>query len=201
MIRKLIRYCMLMGLLLAPLFAHAAEKSAEELCRERNAAKCEVGSLQFNLTEQECPKGTKVLRKLGHENCNKLEQVTRMQSQSQVQATSAVVGTAIKDSDVVADKNEGEVFYWGNPYFILALIGLLQGMISRAGTGSLIVVMLVMPLLGTWSIVSDVHMEGGPLANAGYIGMELLGTCLFSMFGWLAGAGVRRLAYRLLLGI
>lgn len=198
MTEKIIRCCLLIVMLSVAGFAHAAAKSPEELCRERNAAKCDANGVQFNLTEQECPRGTKVLRKLGHENCDKLGY--GVNAPAITPAASAVAKPPEHEMPVVAAVNEqDEVFYWSNLYFILTLIGLLQGMISRPSVGSFIIVMAVMPIIGTWSIVSDAHMVGGLLANSGYIGMELLGTFLFSMAGWAVGALIRVVAYKILL--
>lgn len=182
-------------LMLVSVQVWAAEKTPEELCRERNAASCEINGLRFFMTGQECPQGAKILRHLGHEDCDRF----KVAAEPQVTGGKANAEQA-RNLTEAADKEQGEVFFWGNPYFVLALIGLLQGMTSRASIGSLAIVMLVMPLIGAWSIVSGAHMAGGLTANMAYIGMELLGTLLFSMAGWAVGALIRRVAYRLLLG-
>lgn len=187
--------------LIAVLFAHAATAvamTAEEACRQRNAASCEANGLKFFMTEQECPRGVKVLRKLGHEDCSKFAQsasaVQDTKTAAQAQETEAV-----KVSADVADNTSTGEDWWGNPYFMLALVGLLQGMVTRLSIGSAVIVMLVMPLLGTWSIVSGTSFPGGMMSNAAYIAMELLGTFLFSMAGWAVGALIRKLAYRVLI--
>jgi hypothetical protein len=188
-----------MVLMLLSVQVLAAEKTPEELCRERNASSCEINGLKFFLTEQECPQGAKILRHLGHEDCSRFK-LAMEASPPLHTADNKASKESVKDFPAAADKEQGEVIFWSNPYFVLALIGLLQGMISRFSIGSMVIVMLVMPLIGTWSMVSGVHMVGGLSANMAYIGMELLGTFLFSMAGWAAGAAIRWVAYKLLLG-
>lgn len=177
--------------------AYAAALSAEEECRQRNAASCEANGLKFFMTEQECPRGVKVLRKLGHEDCSKFAAASAVPAAA---ASDPLPQTEpAKELAAAADNTDSTNDLWGNPYFMLALVGLLQGMVTRISVGSVLIVALVMPLLGTWSIVSGTPLPGGMLANLPYIAMELLGTFLFSIAGWGAGLLIRKIAYRVLL--
>jgi len=99
-----------------------------------------------------------------------------------------------------ATKSDAADSLLGNPYFILAIIGLLQGMISRAGIGSLVLVAVVMPAIATWSLVSGAHFEPGIVAIVEYVGMELLGTFIFCMAGWGTGVAIRRGLHKLIFG-
>lgn len=109
-----------------------------------------------------------------------------------------LIGGIVQAEMVKTGEQTAFGLYWENLFFILALIGLAQGMISRAGIGQFVIVGVVMPAIATWSMLSGAPFPNGIGQNLGYIGMELLGTFLFAMAGWSAGIGIRRGVHKLL---
>lgn len=182
------------GALIASIFilnsyAYADAKTAEALCSERNAAHCEIGGVKFFITEEGCPKGAKVLRPHGTERCDQLLTAHN----SAVKTEEAVVQSAaeaLAASPAPSPQHHASLASWENPYFILTLLGLLQGIISRVGIGPIIIVAVVMPVIATWGIFSGANFQSGFTENFGYVGMELLGTFLFCMAGWIVGVGI-----------
>ncbi len=173
-------------------FAHAEVKTPEELCIARNAASCEINGLQFYITDEECPRGAKVLRAHGHERCDLLADDKNVVEKNQ--GTNAKSNTAeiVAASSPVAVKEKVAPAIWENPYFIVALIGLVQGLISRASIATFIIVGIAMPVLVTWSMLSGAQFPFGWSAALGYMGVEFAGTFLFSMAGWVVGLGLHR---------
>lgn len=175
----------------------AQAMTAEEECRQRNASSCEVNGLKFFMTEQECPQGAKVHRKLGHEDCSKYALAGSAEKKAEPAATEGQK-QQVANPENAAQQAGASDSLWSNPYWILLLIGLVQGMISRVSVGPVLIVALVMPLIATWSMVGDAHFPFGVMSSLAYIAMEWLGAFLYSMAGWLAGAAIRRAAYKIL---
>jgi hypothetical protein len=188
----------IMLLLLLNGVAHAEVKTPEELCIARNAASCEINGLQFFITDEECPRGAKVLRPQGHERCKQLAEDKKVVEKKQDTVAKSNMGELVAASSPVAKKQDTTAAIWGNPYFIVALIGLLQGLISRASIGTFIIVAIAMPVLATWSMLSGAQFPSGWSAALVYMGVEFAGIFLFSMAGWIVGLGLHRGILKLL---
>lgn len=179
-------------------FAFAEAKTARELCIERNAASCEINGLKFFVTEEECPKGAKVLRSHGHENCDPIATpvVSKVTPPQVVEQVKPEMVTTTLLPDVPPESTQS---FWGGPFLILALIGLVQGIISRVSVGPVIIVAVVMPVLATWGVLSGTPFPTGFVSNMEYVGFALLHTLLFSMAGWLVGTGIRLVSVKLIM--
>jgi hypothetical protein len=179
--------CVVVALLLANVCL-ADEPTAGELCRKRNAASCEINGLQFFMTEQECPRGAKVLRPRGKERCDNLAETAKNAENVQVQ--SAVSPASPAAASAMPQQEEGGGLF-KVPFLVVAVIGLMQGLISRPGWGQFVIVGGVMPLLVTWGMVSGVQVQADGMGYFGYLGMEFLRTFLFALAGWGAGLALR----------
>jgi hypothetical protein len=179
-------------LLLLGGIAHAEVKSPLELCLARNAASCEINGLKFFVTDEECPKGAKVLRAHGHERCDLLADDKNVVEKNQGTNAKSHKAEVVAANSPVAVKESSATAIWENPYFIVALIGLLQGLIGRASIATFIIVGIAMPVLVTWSMLSGAQFPYGWSVALGYIGVEFAWTFLFSMAGWVVGLGLYR---------
>lgn len=178
--------------------AHAQAKTPEELCIERNAASCEINGLKFIVTEEECPRGAKVLRTHGHERCDQLSvQKSAVEKKPGTVEKSKESAVEAASSPVPVQQDSSPAI-WENPYFILALIGLLQGMISRANVATFIIVGVVMPVIATWAMMSGVKFPNGMTAALAITGVGFAGFFLVSIAGWIAGLGLHRGVLKLL---
>jgi hypothetical protein len=166
----------------------ADTQTAEELCRQRNAASCEINGMRFFLTEDDCPRGAKVLRPRGTEHCGDTADTIKAAKEDVVKQA------APAKTDAVAGKSEktAEGGLLENPYLIIAIIGLLQGLISRLGWGPFIIVALVMPALLAWGIVTSTTVHTAGADYWAYAGFELLKLMVSSLLGWGAGLAAHR---------
>jgi len=168
----------------------------EALCRQRNAASCEISGLKFFIEDEECPRGAKVLRPHGHENCS--PQVGEKQLPGALATPSAVQSApTVNVLAPVATEETAAANFWSSPYFYLLLIGLLQGLISRAALGPVLTVAVVMPLLAGWVLLPDRSAQLLPAAYWAYAATLLLKTFLCSMAGWGAGMAIRMGVFKL----
>lgn len=168
----------------------------EALCRQRNAASCEMSGLKFFIEDEECPRGAKVLRPHGHENCSPQVPVQVNQLPGAVPGAVQSAPTASGFAPVATEETAAANF-WSSPYFYLLLIGLLQGLISRAALGPVLTVAVVMPLLAGWVLLPDRSAQLLPAAYWAYAAMLLLKTFLCSMAGWGAGMAIRMGVFKL----
>lgn len=168
--------------------------TAEELCRQRNTASCEINGLRFFI-EDDCPKGAKILRPKGTERCELL--AGNATGANTVQTETAVKGAAqVADVAPAIPPQQAASGIFENPFFVVAVIGLLQGLISRAGWGPFIIVAVVMPVIVTWATVASVNTAGAEYW--GSIGLALLKIFVCSMLGWGAGLAAHRGLLKLL---
>jgi hypothetical protein len=156
----------------------------EELCRQRNAASCEINGLKFFI-EDNCPKGAKVLRAKGKERCENLTENFKADNKIQVIAESRKL-EPLPQSNANDLSGEESANFFDSPYFYLLIIGLFQGLINRAGLGPLIIMIVVMPLLSTWVIMYGIQLQ--PVESLYWV---LLKTILYGMGGWVIGAVAR----------
>ena len=175
---------------------HADTPTAEALCHQRNAASCEMNGLKFFI-EDDCPKGAKILRPKGHEDCEHISE--NANSKNNVPAD-AVAKQAVQVAAAVPamPRKEAEGGWMENPFVIVAVIGLLQGLISRAGVGPFIIVALVMPVIVTWVRVSGAPVHAVGAEYWGNAGLELLKIFACSMLGWGVGLAAHRGLLKLL---
>ncbi len=183
------------ALLLANI-APANALTAEEACRQRNAASCEISGLKFFITEEECPRGAKVLRPRGKERCDNLAEKPAIARPHSAVSQAAPVPT----SAPLALQEEAEDNFLKIPFLIVAVIGVIQGLVSRAGWGQFIVVGIVMPVLVTWGTVSGVAVQASGMQYLGYLGLEFLPIFLFALAGWGIGLALHRTLLKLLPG-
>lgn len=178
--------------------AHVEAKTPEELCIERNAASCEINGLKFFVTDEECPRGAKVLRPHGHERCDQVpvekSAVDKKQGTVEKIAESGVVAA----SSSAPARQDSSPAVWKNPFFILALFGLLQGMISRASIATFVNAGVLMPVIATWAMMSGMQFPHGISAAFGDVAIEFVRAFLVAMAGWIAGLGVYRGLLKLL---
>lgn len=167
----------------------AESPTPEELCRKRNAASCEASGLKFFI-EDDCPRGTRTLRPKGTERCEQSGQNTMAEKKPQAD-TAVIQGAQPAVAEASRPQPEAGTGFFGSAYFFLLLIGLIQGVISRAAAGPLAAVLIVMPLLGTWALLSAMAAPAGTAEYWAQAGMVLLQTVLFSMAGWAAGMAIR----------
>lgn len=172
----------------------ADAKTPEELCRQRNAASCEVSGLKFFI-EDDCPKGAKVLRPRGTERCAQLAAKVEAAARSPTAADSAKPVQVQESAPAfVADAASGG--HMKNVWFVLAAIGLLQGLITQAGLWPFVFVAVIMPLIATWGMLSGADIAGGEYFVS--FGVEFLWDFLFCVVGWLAGIALRYGFFRFL---
>lgn len=152
--------------------------------------------LLVNVAQAEEKSADDLCRQHNATNCGQMAAASAViKTQAETSAMKPAVSSEVSMS---ASKQEPVKGYWGNPYFILLLIGLLQGMISSAGIGQFAIIGVAIPVIATWSMLSGAHFPSGITENIAYVGMELLGTFLFSMAGWVIGIAIRWGAYKLL---
>lgn len=167
----------------------ADAKTPEELCRQRNAASCEVGSLKFFI-EEGCPKGAKILRPKGNERCDQLF----AKVESAVKSPTVFEGVKpvpVQESAPASAREEEHAGYWKNIFFVLAAIGLLQGLITQAGVWPFVFVAVMMPLITAWGMLSGADIRPGGGEYFVSFAMEFLWNFLFCVAGWLAGIALR----------
>ena len=152
----------------------------EELCRQRNAASCEINGLKFFI-EDGCPKGAKVLRAKGNERCENLKANNQIQVDNLSKKPDPL--PVSKASDLSEEKSAN---FFDSPYFYLVIIGLFQGLINRAGFGPLLIMIVVMPLLSTWVILYGIQLQ--PVESLYWV---LFKTLTYGMGGWAIGAVAR----------
>jgi hypothetical protein len=155
-----------------------------------------MSGLKFFIEDEECPRGVKVLRPHGHENCSPQVGAKQFPAALATQSTvqSAPMASALAP---VATEETAETNFLSSPYFFLLLIGLLQGLISRAALGPVLTVAVVMPLLAGWVLLPDSSAQLLPAAYWAYAAMLLLKTFLCSMAGWGAGMAIRMGVFKL----
>jgi len=173
----------------------AEEQTAEELCRTRNLASCEISGLKFFI-DDDCPKGAKILRPHGKERCAGLDEKTNMVEKDQAVAVARQVVTLPEKVEVAAQEETWGIF--DNPFLVVAILGVLQGLISRAGLGAFLLVAVVLPMLVTWGMVSGVNIQAEGAEYFLYIGMEYFKMLVYSLLGWGAGLAIHAVALRLL---
>lgn len=167
----------------------ADAKTPEELCRQRNAASCEVSGLKFFI-EDGCPKGAKVLRPKGNERCDQFS----AKVESAVESPTVFDGlkpVPVQESAPASASEEAPAGYWKNIFFVLAVIGLLQGLITQAGVWPFVFVAVMMPLIATWGMLSGADVQAGGGEYFVSFAMEFLWNFLFCVAGWLAGIALR----------
>lgn len=171
----------------------------EEQCRQRNAASCEINGLKFFIIEQECPRGAKVLRPRGKERCDNLAANAALTEKAQPQ--SAVSRAApLPASTPFGLQEETQSGFFKIPFLIVAVIGVMQGLVSRAGWGQFVVVAVVMPVLVTWGMVSGVPVQASGMEYLRYLSLEFLPVFLFALAGWGIGLALHRTLLKLLPG-
>jgi hypothetical protein len=182
-------------LLIGSNLCRADTPTAEELCRKRNAASCEASGLTFFI-EEGCPRGTKTLRPKGTERCEQLRENTAAESRPQADAVRAP-SAPLAVAETAKPGPEAASGFFGSAYFFVLLIGLVQGLISRAAPGPLVTVLVVMPLLGTWVMLSGAAAPPGTAAYWGPAAMVLLQTFICSVAGWGVGMAIRKAVFKL----
>lgn len=85
-----------------------------------------------------------------------------------------------------------------SPLIVVTVLGLLQGFISRVGWRSFIIVATVIPVIVTWSVVTDTSVKLAGDAYWGFVGWSLLKIFVCGMLGWGAGLAVHRGLLKLL---
>jgi hypothetical protein len=168
----------------APGFADSP--TAEELCRKRNSASCEINGLRFFI-EDDCPRGAKVLRPKGNERCEIVSENVKAAGKITGDVINKQVSPPMSDSNPVNPVKNAEKGFFENPLFVVAVLGLLQGFISRIGWRSFIIVAMVIPVIVTWSVVTDTSVNLVGEAYWGFVAWSLLKIFSCSMLGWGAG--------------
>ena len=178
-------YCLLSSSL-----AQAATPTAEELCIQRNSASCEINGLRFFIQEEDCPRGAKVLRPHGNERCDNIAGEIKVAGKSAVEVPVKPASSKVAEVAPVAPENNTAAGWLETPLIIAAVIGLLQGLVSRLGWGPFVIVALVMPVILTWGIISSVstHMAGAEYW--GHLALEFVKIFAGSMLGWGAGLAI-----------
>jgi hypothetical protein len=177
-------------------FCQADTPTAEELCRQRNSASCEINGLRFFI-EDDCPKGARILRPKGTERCELLAENVKAVNTTNTEAAVKDIAQ-VSDSSAAMPPQQTDSGLFENPFFVVAVIGLLQGLISRAGWGPFIIVALVMPVIVTWATVASAPVNTVGAEYWGYIGLALLKIFASSMLGWGAGLAAHRGLLKLL---
>lgn len=177
-------------------FCQADTPTPEELCRQRNSASCEINGLKFFI-EDDCPRGAKILRPKGKERCDNLTNTINADGKVLTEAQLKPVSQAIEAVPAMPKKT-AEAGIFENAFFVVAVVGLLQGLISRASWGPFIIVAVVMPSIATWTMVSAASPRVVGAEYWGYIGFEFLQLLVYSMLGWGAGLAVHNGLLRLM---
>jgi len=178
----MVRFCLLLAAsgLWVWSSCQADTPTPEELCRQRNAASCEINGLKFFI-EDGCPKGAKILRAKGNENCENLKTANQIKVDNVSKKPEPL--PVSKANDLPEEKSAN---FFDSPYFYLVIIGLFQGLINRAGIGPLLIMIVVMPLLSTWVILYGIQLQ--PVESLYWV---LFKTLTYGMGGWAIGAVAR----------
>jgi hypothetical protein len=137
-----------------------------------------------------------VLRPRGKERCDNLAEKPAI-AQTNSAVSQAVVLPA---SAPLALAEEAQSGFFRIPFLIVAVIGVMQGLVSRAGWGQFIVVGIVMPVLVTWGTVSGVPVKASGMQYLGFLGLEFLPLFLFALAGWVIGLALHHTLLKLLPG-
>lgn len=87
-----------------------------------------------------------------------------------------------------------------SPYLVVAILALLQGLISRAGLASALIVVVVIPAIVMWGVVPDLYIQAEGTEYFLSIGIELLKILACSLLAWGAGLAIHSGVLRLLSG-
>ncbi|HUX89779.1 MAG TPA: hypothetical protein VMV48_03720 [Gallionellaceae bacterium] len=160
------------------------------------AQRCKLrGERSEIFIEDDCPKGAKILRPKGTERCAQLAVKVEAAAKSP-SAADSVKPVQVQES---APASVGDVASGGhmkNVLFVLAAIGLLQGLITQAGVWPFVFVAAIMPLIVTWGMLSGADIASGEYFVS--FGVEFLWNFLFCVAGWLAGIALRYGFFRFL---
>lgn len=173
--------------LLVSTAALAETSRAEDECRKRNSASCEINGLRFFI-EDDCPRGAKILRPKGTERCEDLTGKVATDIKASVAVTEQHPAMQIAASDQVKPERNATIEMLESPLIVVAILGLLQGFISRVGWRSFIIVATIIPAIVTWSVVADTSVKLAGEAYWFFVAWSLLKIFFCSMLGW--GAGV-----------
>lgn len=88
--------------------------------------------------------------------------------------------------------------FFDSPFVVVAILALLQGMISRAGLGAVIIVAVVMPAIVMWGRVPGLSLQLEGVEYYFYMGMEFLKILACSLLAWGAGLAIHFGVLRLL---
>ena len=171
--------------------------AAEEQCRKRNSASCEINGLRFFI-EDDCPRGAKILRPKGKEHCEDFADKVATDSKVSVDGTEKQVAAQKAEPTQLKPENNAAGGMLENPLIVVAVLGLLQGFISRVGWRSFIIVATVIPVIVTWSVVTDTSIKLAGEAYWGFVAWSLLKILSCSMLGWGAGLAAHRGLLKLL---
>lgn len=178
-----------------PTFADTS--TAEEQCRKRNSASCEINGLKFFI-EDDCPRGAKILRPKGKERCDDFADKAATDSKASVSVAEKQFATQTAEPTPVKQESNVAVGMLESPFIVVAVLGLLQGFISRVGWRSFIIVATVIPFIVTWSVVTDTSVKLAGEAYWGFVAWSLLKIFVCSMLGWGAGLASHRGLLKLL---
>ena len=167
--------------------ALAETSTADEQCRKRNSASCEINGLRFFI-DDDCPRGAKILRPKGTERCEDLTGNVATDIKASVGVTEKLPATQIAEKDTGIPETNTTVELLESPLIVVAILGLLQGFISRVGWRSFIIVATIIPAIVTWSVVADTSVKLAGEAYWLFVVWSLLKIFFCSMLGW--GAGV-----------
>lgn len=171
--------------------------TAEEQCRKRNSASCEINGLRFFI-EDDCPRGAKILRPKGKERCEDFADRVATNRNVSVEGTETQVAAQKAEPTPINPGNNAAGGMLENPLIVVAVLGLLQGFISRVGWRSFIIVATVIPVIVTWSVVTDTAIKLAGEAYWGFVVWSLLKILSCSMLGWGAGLAAHRGLLKLL---
>lgn len=178
-----------------PTFADTT--TAEEQCRKRNSASCEINGLRFFI-EDDCPRGAKILRPKGKERCEDFVGKAATDSKASVSVAEKHAPAQTAEPTPAKPENSAAGGMLESPLIVVAVLGLLQGFISRVGWRSFIIVATVIPVIVTWSVVADTSVKLAGEAYWSFVGWSLLKIFSCSMLGWGAGLAAHRGLLKLL---
>lgn len=169
----------------------ADTSTAEEQCRKRNSASCEINGLKFFI-EDDCPRGAKILRPKGKERCDDFADKAATDSKASVSVAEKQVAAQTAEPTPAKPENNAAGGMLASPLIVVAVLGLLQGFVSRVGWRSFIIVATVIPFIVTWSVVTDISVKLAGEAYWIFVAWTLLKIFSCSMLGWGAGLAIHR---------
>lgn len=166
----------------------ADAQTAEEACRLRNAASCELSGLKFFI-DDDCPKGAKVLRPHGKERCDAVSLQDNAVLKPQADAAAAhPVPLQAPASGEPATEAETDYFSW--PILLPGLFGFLFALFVKTGRWTAMMAFLL-PALAAGAMLYGGYLHAVEGGYAVRFATAYLLAFVSAAAGWFIGVLLR----------